>query len=93
MRGIYKKISAICLSLTLLLGGIGLTACGGVTDSSSAGNSASSDSSSSSTSSTAPDPVKKTADEVISELLVDEYAGTGYTAAGAENPRYAEEWT
>lgn len=92
MRGIYKKISAICLSLTLLLGGIGLTACGGVTDSSSAGNSASSDSSSSSTSSTAPDPVKKTADEVISELLVDEYAGTGYTAAGAEDPRYAEEW-
>jgi len=29
---------------------------------------------------------------VISELLVDEYAGTGYTAAGAEDPRYAEEW-
>lgn len=91
MRGTRKKIASLLLSLSLLLS-FGLTACGNPVVSSTSSSDSASDSAPGSSVDSVPEEKPKTAEEVIGELLVDEYMGTGYTPDGAEEPRYAEEW-
>lgn len=87
MKTTRKKIFALFLATALTVGCCGLTACknkkpddGGNGDNPPP------------VTPIDPVPTKKTADEIIGELLVDDYASSGYTPTGAENPRYVQEW-